>query len=381
MNVVYIITSSLFFLWIFSNIFFWLSIWQHNEYRPDRFFAYLTRKKQKIHILFSPIAILKLVLFFGYVVVIFNDNVLPIYQYTIGLFYLSLALLTMRRIYLNSLKKPVLTLRENLIIFLTLTTIFLLFAFPLMDRFFWIIFIDLLTPFLITFFVFLFLFPIEIYDDWQSEKAVKKIRSHQKILVIGITGSYGKSLTKDYIAHILEKKFRVAKTNGMENTAGGIARAILKRVQSDTEIFVAEMSAYQRGEIALLCEFIRPQIGVLTGINNHYLPLFKTLDNIKKTNYELVESLPTNGFCLYNGTSKNTHELYKKSRKKKYLYTALNVVQKGKKTTFDAKLKTGTIHLVVSSSHTIEYLLPAIFIAHHLGMNNTEIKKAIASLS
>lgn len=395
MNELFIFTSSLFFLWVVRETFFWLTAWQINDYRPDRFFAYIKRKKGKAYSVLSLLMLLKWLVFFGYALVIFDDNLLATYQSIVAALFFLQAFLIGKEIYLNQLRKPRLTLRANLIIILSLVVVFILFAFPLMEQFFWIVFIDLLIPLIISFFVFLFLFPIEVYTDWQAEKAIQKLRTDKNLLVIGVTGSHGKSATKDYIAEVLSYKFRVIKTEKKDNTSVGITKTILKRLQDDTEIFVVEMSAYKRGEIDQLCTFIKPKIGVLTGINNQYLSLFNGLENITKTNYELVESLPKNGLCLFNGMNKNTQALFKKSRKQKVLYdisekkdgtvdsrhiVAYNVAKTPKRTSFDVSIGEKKLHLILHAPHPIERILPAIYLAQHLGMNQKEIKNAIASL-
>jgi UDP-N-acetylmuramyl pentapeptide synthase len=135
---------------------------------------------------------------------------------------------------------------------------------------------------------------------------------------------------------------------------------------------------------------------VLTAINNYYLPLFKTLENIKKTNYELVASLPSNGFCLYNADNKNTFELYKKSRKGKVLYKtskgndvlktgekeiiATKITRKTKRTTFSTFLKNEKVEFILHSSHHIDQLLPAIYLSSFLGMSEQEIRREVALL-
>jgi len=396
MNILFIFTSSLFFLWVIREVFFWLTLWQQNDYRRDRFFVVLKARIRRPKLLSLVFIIGKLFLFFFYIVVIFNDSYLSVYEYAIIIFYLLQSFVLGQEIYRNSLKKPALTLRGTFIILLTFATVFLFFAVPLVDRFFWLLFIDCLVPFFVSCFVLLFSFPIEIYSDWQIEKAGRKIRANKKLLVISVTGSYGKSLTKDYIAAVLQTKFNVVKTEGKNNTAIGVSRTILNNIASDTEIFVAEISAYQRGEIGMLCELIRPKIGVLTAINNHYRSLFHSLENIKKTNYELVESLPKSGLCLFDGNNKNTESLYKNSKKGKVLYrtslsepsaiakneiVACNMVKKQDKCSFDLFMRGKSMHLIVHGQHHIEQLLPGIYLADFLGMSPAEIKRAVASLS
>jgi len=390
MNLIFIFASSLFFLWVIRDVFFWLKIWQDNEYRLDRFIEYLHKRKQKGFIYAKLFLVL---IFFS---TFLNNDILPFFQYAVVIVYIVQVFIVVREIYANTLKKPLLTIKATILLFLTLGTVFLLFSLPLLDKFFWLLSIDLALPILVSFFVFLLSFPTEIYGDMQIEKATRRIHAHRNLIVIGITGSYGKSITKEFIAHVLSEKFRVVKTHGHNNTAIGIARTINQQIEEKTEIFVAEMSAYKRGEIALLCSFIRPKIRVLTAINNQHLALFKTFENIKKTNYELLESLPKNGTAVINGNNKHSFELSQKTKKPSVLYryfpnvksmaakrsnevVVFNLVHRSRYTSFDVQLKGVKMHFTTHAHHQIENLLPGIYIAYMLGIKAVDIKKALAS--
>jgi len=396
MNVVFIFTSSLFLLWVIRDLFYWLSVWQENDYRQDRFFAFLKKRSKKNNFFSTTFSAAKLLIFFAYGFVIFNDDLLVLYQYVIISLYLLQSFFLLQELYVNHFKKPAITLRSTLVIALTLVTALLIFAIPLTDRFFWLLFIDLIIPFVVGFYVILFVFPIEIYTDWQIEKAGQKIREHPKVQVIAVTGSVGKSLTKDYLATLLSQKYLVIKTEGKNNTAIGVAKTIIKKLDSNTEFFIAEISAYHQGEIGMLTRLIRAKIGVLTAITNQHLSLFKSLENIKKTNFELVESLPKQGFCLFSGDNQNTLSLYKKSKKTKVLYktaksssldsvgaheiVAYGIVSKQRKKVCTIHFHNTSLQVVLHPTVHVERLLPAVYLALYFGMNEQEIKKGLALL-
>lgn len=393
MDILFVVASCFFFLWVLRELFFWVFVWQENEYRQDRLWYFIKNKIKKTKIATSFFIVLKASIFLSYVFVLVYDAYLILYQYVIIALFIFEACLVLRDIYHNQIKKPQLNFRANSIILLTIVTIFLLFTIPLTDKFFWLLLIDLAIFPLVSFFVLLFVFPIEIYTDWKIEKAGIKIRSYKSLLVIAVTGSTGKSLVKDYLAEILGNKFLTVRTEGKNNTMPGVAHTILEKVTKETQIFIAEISAYKKGEINQLCEFIRPTIGILTAIDSHYLPLFKTLENIKKTNNELVTYLPKHGVCLFTGDNKNTVELYKNSKKTKVLYKVLNsqLMQKGlanqivayniekkkQKTSFDVLINQEQLHFQIQSHHHLEKILPALYIAHYLGMTEKEIKRAL----
>lgn len=137
--------------------------------------------------------------------------------------------------------------------------------------------------------------------DWLSKKIIiwiakNKIGKMNNLAVIGITGSYGKTTTKDALFHILSQKYKTLKTEGNYNTLLGIAKTIIKKLKSEHQIFICEIGAYQIGSIKKVCGLIKPKIGIITAIGEMHLERFGSTENIFKTKLELIESLPKNGF-------------------------------------------------------------------------------------
>ncbi len=119
-------------------------------------------------------------------------------------------------------------------------------------------------------------------------------------LVIGITGSYGKTSTKYLLEHLLAGHRKVLKTPLSYNTLMGVCRVINDNLEADCQVFIAEMGAYRRGDIKELCDFVHPTIGILTAIGPQHLERFKTIDNVQATKYELIEALPSSGVAIFN---------------------------------------------------------------------------------
>ena len=138
--------------------------------------------------------------------------------------------------------------------------------------------------------------------------------------MIGVTGSYGKTSTKEYLAAILSVKFNVLKTKEHQNSEVGISQCVLDELSQDHEIFIVEMGAYNRGGIKLLCDIVRPKIGVLTGIDEQHMATFGSQENIIKTKYELIESLPNDGTAFFNGNNQYCRDLFQKTQIRKKLY-------------------------------------------------------------
>ena len=100
----------------------------------------------------------------------------------------------------------------------------------------------------------------------------------------------------------------------------GISFCVLNDLKEEHQIFIVEMGAYNRGGIKLLCDITKPKIGILTGINEQHMATFGSQENIIKTKYELIESLPKDGVAFFNAKNKYCIELYQKTNIKKYLY-------------------------------------------------------------
>lgn len=119
-------------------------------------------------------------------------------------------------------------------------------------------------------------------------RAAKKKMAGANLTVVGITGSYGKTSTKQILGRILSKKFRVLSTPRSHNTPLGLALTINSNDLKNYDVFIAEMGARHLGDIAELCEFCPPDYSVITGICPQHLESFKTEDNIVRAKGEIL---------------------------------------------------------------------------------------------
>ncbi|MEK9170803.1 MAG: Mur ligase family protein, partial [Patescibacteria group bacterium] len=115
---------------------------------------------------------------------------------------------------------------------------------------------------------------------WRARRKLNKV---ENLAIIGITGSYGKTTTKDALAHILMPKYRLLKTEGNYNTLLGVDKTINQYLKPDHELFIVEMAAYQVGDIKALAKFLKPKIGIITAIGPMHLERFSSMENILKT--------------------------------------------------------------------------------------------------
>jgi UDP-N-acetylmuramoyl-tripeptide--D-alanyl-D-alanine ligase len=117
--------------------------------------------------------------------------------------------------------------------------------------------------------------------------------------LVGITGSAGKTTTKEAIAHVLATKFRVLKSEGNFNNHFGLPLMLL-RIEPEHDMAVIEMGMSHAGEIAALAKIAQPDIGVVTNVAPVHLEYFKSIADIARAKYELIQSLSANGTAILN---------------------------------------------------------------------------------
>jgi UDP-N-acetylmuramoyl-tripeptide--D-alanyl-D-alanine ligase len=111
---------------------------------------------------------------------------------------------------------------------------------------------------------------------------------HIRPTVVAITGSYGKTTTKGYVTHLLTGSASVVPTPASFNNRAGLARAINENLTPGTEVFVAEMGTYGRGEIAEMCEWVRPDVAVITAIGPVHLERMRDEAEIAQAKAEIL---------------------------------------------------------------------------------------------
>src|SRR5437879_4904541 len=117
--------------------------------------------------------------------------------------------------------------------------------------------------------------------------------------LIGVTGSTGKTTTKEAIAHVLSSRFRMLKSEGNFNNHFGLPLTLL-RLEQEHNAAVIEMGMSHAGEIAALAKIAHPEIGVVTNVAPVHLEFFNSLADIARAKYELIESLPSGGTAVLN---------------------------------------------------------------------------------
>jgi len=397
--------SLLSFFWFIRTtkaILFWFYLWQLKEYHIGRFIDHFRTEKGK-KLLFNYILFLKFILIFVFLQFFLKS--LPLCQKYYGNLFLSSFLIILYffestkgfyDFFQKKLKTPTFTKKIIFLIFASFLFQFFYFfsifqknSFPLFLLIFDIFTLAIVSGIILAFQPFTVLWRKQII-----KKAKQKREQFENLLVIGITGSYGKTSTKEFLAQILSQKFKVLKTKEHQNSEVGISQCILNDLKPEHEVFVVEMGAYNRGGIKLLCDITKPKIGILTGINEQHLAAFGSQENIIKTKYELIENLSRDGLAIFNGNNKYCVELYEKTDVSKRLTKRGPIVEKMiiefDIWAEDIKVEREFINFKVFSKdgqnadfkvnllgeQNIENILMAVTAAKELGMNLEEISKA-----
>lgn len=227
---------------------------------------------------------------------------------------------------------------------------------------------------------------------YYKNKALKKMKD-MNIPVIGITGSYGKTSSKNIINTILNAKYNSFATPENFNTTYGLINSINNYLDKFNDIFIAEMGAFKVGEISKTCKFIKPNHGVLTTIGEAHLESFGSRENICKAKFELIESLPKDSIAVLNKDDKWQTSYKLKNKNCKVLWigidneadiNALNIKLSNRGTSFDVKFKDDdtvyNFETRLLGKHNVYNLLGGIILAYNLGLTIDEIKRGVLNI-
>jgi UDP-N-acetylmuramoyl-tripeptide--D-alanyl-D-alanine ligase len=209
--------------------------------------------------------------------------------------------------------------------------------------------------------------------------------------LVGVTGSTGKTTTKEAIAHVLASRFRVYKSEGNLNNHFGLPLMLLK-LEMDHEIAVVEMGMSHAGEIAALAKISQPNIGVVTNVAPVHLEFFDSIAGIARAKGELIQSLPADGIAVLNADDEYVSQFGRNFHGKvvTYGFSALanvraeNIEARGQDgSRFDAIAGEvqEKVTLPLLGQHNIYNSLAATAVGLENGMTVAEAAAALATLS
>ena len=232
---------------------------------------------------------------------------------------------------------------------------------------------------------------IKVEDTFVALKQIAKFyRESLDIKVVGITGSVGKTSTKEFIASVLAQKYRVLKTEGNFNNEVGLPLTVLK-LRKEHEVAVLEMGISDFGEMTRLSEIAQPDVCVITNIGQCHLEQLGDRDGVLKAKTEVFANLKENGTaCLFADDDKlaaitdvngkkpvfygmqDTAEVYATDVVNKGLLGSECVIHAG-----DMKIKA---EIPLPGKHMVYNALAATAVGKTMGLNTEEIEKGIRSV-
>ncbi len=184
-----------------------------------------------------------------------------------------------------------------------LFTILIIFVCKNYNDFYGYLYISLFGyfSFIITFILNIINIPAEKFVYYYYlNKAKRKLKNMSNLNIIGITGSYGKTSSKNILNTILSSEFNSYPTPKSFNTPYGLMKSINNGLDKFDNVFIAEMGACKLKDIKILCDLVHPKYGIITTIGVAHLETFKSEENIVKGKFELIESLPSDGVAILN---------------------------------------------------------------------------------
>jgi len=222
-------------------------------------------------------------------------------------------------------------------------------------------------------------------DD--AEAALRALASYHRSRlhcpVVGITGSTGKTTTKDFLAAALPPRFRVVATKGNRNNELGVPLTVLE-AGADTDVLIVEMGMRGSGQISGLCEVVRPTLGLVTNIGQTHMEVMGSQDAIVAAKGELVRCVPPEGMVFLNGDDSLSRTLKDVSAAPVTWYGTgesvdvrahdIDVDDDGHPTvTLSAGDESARVRLPVPGRHNAYTAVAAAAVALHLGASMPEI--------
>ncbi len=223
-------------------------------------------------------------------------------------------------------------------------------------------------------------------------KALKKLKSLNNMKVVAVTGSYGKTSTKNIISDILNVRYMAFPTPKNFNTNYGLIRTINEYIDKYNDFFVAELGAFRRGDIKSRASIVKPTYGVLTKIGTAHLDTFGSQENVVKGKFELIESLPKNGVGFLNIDDplqvsykmKNNIKIvwYGLSDKADVYATDIKYTSNGMqfKVHFKDSKKAYEVSTILLGEPNVYNILAGIAVGKELGLNPEQIQQGVSKI-
>ena len=394
MNILFFLSIFIFVLYIMIKTKKALHILQQNLYNLDNRYLFWLKKNIKTAFFNKDI----------YIFIIIPIMFFIPYIYSIIIFILFFSILFIyefkKEIHTTYKKPLVITSRLKRLIITTilvnlLPIIIIIFNNTLYNYIFLILF--LILEYIVVLTANIINIPIEkiVYNHFMR-LAKNKLKNMPNLKIIGITGSYGKTSSKNILNDILSFKFNSLKSPANFNTPQGLMITINNHLTKFDDILIAEMGAYKKGDIKELCDFVHPKYAIITKIGTSHLESFGSFENIQEGKFELIETLPSDGIAILNKDDDMQVAYVNKKLKNKCKIiwigikdTSSDIIAKDIKysnigTTFNIKFKedkkTYQFHTKLLGEANIYNILASIALSREFGSNIEEMIKGVNSV-
>ena len=367
-----------------------LQIFQQNRYELRRLknWLFLVFKKQKKIILFYFLSVVSLILLF-----FISGNYFVAINIILNIFLMILIVnLIKNQSHIIPLKITQRVIRQIIVYFLLVViSIVLSFKFDFILCL-WAIGV-LIYPWILLFLMGLITLPFEkMVHLMYMQKAKDILKKREDLIKIGITGSYGKTSTKNILHEILSFKYYSLMTPASFNTPMGITITIRNNLKNIHQVFICEMGADKVGEISELAKFVKPKYAVITSIGYQHLATFKNIQNIINEKMSLVENLPFDGVAVLNHDEKFINNYHIKNKCKIIWYSlnnpesdyqATNINYSLAGSSFIVKDKKGDFYefkTKLLGKHNVANILAAIALGRELDISWEILIKAVTQI-
>ena len=234
---------------------------------------------------------------------------------------------------------------------------------------------------------FLCMCPVENLIKKRFIKKAKDKLAKCSCKTIAITGSFGKTTTKNILFQLLKEEFDVCATPKSFNTPMGVCRAILENLKETDDFFIVEFGARRVGDIEELAKLVGVDFGIVTPIGNCHLETFGSIENLENTKFELCRS--AKNLVVFSGKSDSSKKLFDRFERKKYLVGVQGSFAYAKDVQITPQ---GSAFVLVLDGEqlkcrtpllgraNIDNIVEAAAMAHILGESNFDIVRAIEKL-
>ncbi len=210
-----------------------------------------------------------------------------------------------------------------------------------------------------------------------KHKGKQRFQSIAGLRTVAITASFGKTSIKNYLHHVLKNKYKVYKTPRSVNTIAGIVLDVNKDLPLDTQIYIAEAGAREKGDIEEISMYLEPEICIIGSVGEQHIEYFKTLDNIIHTKMEILNSPNMKmGFVHESVPIKEYPNITKYPNNLHIVKSNLDGIW------FDVEVdgKIEHFHAPILGNFNAINLTAVILVSHYLGMSIDEIKMSLGTL-